>query len=230
MDRTVDIRKTIASRVAEEIKCNQLVNLGIGIPTLVANYLADKDGVMVHSENGIIGLGGLATDDEVCPGVFDAASQNATLVEGAAFMDSGYSFGLIRRGAVDVTVLGALQVDESGNLANWMIPGKMIAGYGGAVELVNCSKRVIVAMEHTVKGKPKIMQQCMIPLTGVRCVDLIVTELCVLEVTDDGLLLKEIAENTSVEAVKQLTDAELIIPQVVGNMKNVYMNGGNDNE
>lgn len=228
MNQTIDIRNTIARRAAEEIESNQLVNLGIGIPTLVANHLTEKEGVMLHSENGIIGLGRLAEENEVCPGVFDAASQNATLVKGAAFMDSAYSFGLIRGGHVAVTVLGALQVDEAGNLANWMIPGKMIAGFGGAVELVNCSRKVIVAMEHTAKGKAKIMKHCMIPLTGLKCVDLIVTELCVIEVIENGLLLKEIAETTTVEEVKQLTEAELIIPETVGRMRNVYVKGGDD--
>lgn len=229
MNRIVDIRNTIAARVAAEVKNNQLVNLGIGIPTLTANYLSDKEDVMVHGENGIIGLGGLAKGGEISSGVFDAASQDATLVKGAAFMDSAYSFGLIRGGRIDITVLGALQVDEAGNLANWMIPGKMIAGFGGAVELVNCSRRVIVAMEHTVKGRPKIMKQCTIPLTGVNCVDLIVTELCVLEVTEEGLLLKEIAENTTLETVQQLTDARLIIPPEIDSMKCIYIDGGTEN-
>jgi len=230
MSRIIDIRNTIARRVAEEIESNQLVNLGIGIPTLVSNHLSTQEGILLHSENGIIGLGRLAKDDEVYSGVFDAASQNATLVKGAAFMDSAYSFGLIRGGKVAVTVLGALQVDKAGNLANWIIPGKMIAGYGGAVELVNCSRKVIVAMEHTAKGKPKIMRKCTIPLTGLQCVDLIVTELCVLVVTESGLLLKEIAENTTLEKIRELTQAELIIPPVVGSMKILYLDGGSNNE
>lgn len=226
MNKKIDIRNSIANRVAKEIKDNQAVNLGIGIPTLVANYIPNEKQVMVHSENGILGLGGLANEENVDPDVFDAASQNATVVKGAAFMDSAYSFGLIRGGHIDVTVLGALQVDADGNLANWIIPGKMIAGYGGAIELVKYSKKVIVAMEHTVKGRPKIMKNCDLPLTGLGCIDLIVTELCVLEVIPKGLLLKEISNETTVEEVQKLTDATLIIPDEVEVMETIYAEEG----
>lgn len=212
----VDPKEKIAKRVALELREGDLVNLGIGLPTLVANFIPPGVRVFFQSENGIIGMG-----PEPEPGFENEDLTNAgggfvTALPGAVTFDSAFSFALIRGGHLDVTVLGGLQVDEEGRLANWMIPGKMVPGMGGAMDLVTGAKRVIVAMTHTAKGEPKIVKKCTLPLTSVRRVNLIVTELAVIEPTDEGLILREIAREASLEEVLRLTEARLIVPENVG--------------
>ncbi len=215
---TCDVNNTIARRVARELKDGQVVNLGIGLPTYVANHIAEDTHIFLHGENGILGLGPVPEAGKEDPNVFDAGVASATILPGGSFMDSAESFGLIRSGRIDVTVLGALQVDEKGNLANWIIPGKMIVGYGGAVDLVTCAKTVIVAMKHTNKGAHKIMTSCTLPLTGSRCVRYIVTEMGFMEVTEQGIVLREVAQGLTAEEVQAATEARLIIPETVGVM------------
>ncbi|MBD7910550.1 MULTISPECIES: 3-oxoacid CoA-transferase subunit B [Clostridium] len=215
-------KEIIAKRVAEELESGQLVNLGIGIPTLVANYIpADKE-IFIESENGIVGMGSAPAPGNEDNDITDAGGQYTTIVQSGSFIDSSTSFSLIRGGHVDVTVLGALEVDEHGNLSNWIIPSKLVPGMGGAMDLVTGSKKVIVAMQHTGKGKPKILKKCRLPLTAKSKVNLIVTELCVIEVTDRGLLLKEINKETTINEVQSLTEAELIIPEYVKVMLTNY--------
>ena len=214
----MDEKLVIASRVARELKSGMLVNLGIGLPTLVAQLLPDDLDVDFQSENGLIGLEplpfeGLADDD-----LIDAGGRLVSAVAGAASFDSAMSFGLIRGGHMDVTVLGGLEVDEAGHLANWMVPGKMVPGMGGAMDLVAGAKRVIVAMTHTAKGAAKIVPQCTLPITSSRRIDLVVTELAVIEPTDAGLVLRETAPGVTVEAVVAATAAKLIVPDDVGVM------------
>lgn len=205
------VREIIAKRVAKEFKDGDVVNLGIGLPTEVANYI-DKDvEVILQSENGFIGLGPTPKEGEENKDLVNAGGKFVTILNGGACFDSAMSFAIIRGGHVDATVLGALQVDEEGNLANWMIPGKMVPGMGGAMDLVVGAKKVIVAMEHTAKGAPKILKRCTLPLTAAKEVNLIVTEMGVIEVTQNGLVLKEIAPDTTVEEVKAATEAELTI-------------------
>lgn len=205
------VREIIAKRVAKEFKDGDVVNLGIGLPTEVANYI-DKDvEVILQSENGFIGLGPTPKEGEENKDLVNAGGKFVTILDGGVCFDSAMSFAIIRGGHVDATVLGALQVDEEGNLANWMIPGKMVPGMGGAMDLVVGAKKVIVAMEHTAKGAPKILKKCTLPLTAAKEVNLIVTEMGVIEVTENGLVLKEIAPDTTVEEVKAATEAELII-------------------
>lgn len=204
-------REVIVKRVANELKDGDLVNLGIGLPTQVVNYIPEGVDVLLHSENGFVGLGPTPKPGEEDKDIVNAGSQPASHVKGAAYFDSAMSFAIIRGGHLDVTVLGALQVDQKGNLANWMIPGKMVPGMGGAMDLVVGAKRVIVAMEHTAKGEPKILKQCNLPLTAAGEVDMIVTDMCVMKVTPEGLLLTEIAPETTVEEVISMTEAELII-------------------
>jgi len=211
-----DKRILIAKRVARELKDGQVVNLGIGLPTLVANYVAPGIRIWLQSENGFIGMGPAPEPGKEDPDVVDAGGRPVTILPGGACFDSCLSFSMIRGGHIDVTVLGALQVDEEGNLANWMIPGKLVPGMGGAMDLTVGARRVIVATEHNLKdGTPKIVQRCTLPLTAVREVNLIVTELAVIEVTREGLLLKEIAPNTTVEEVQRRTGARLIVPEKV---------------
>lgn len=210
MDRN-KAKEFIAKRVSKELKDGDIVNLGIGLPTMVANYVSEDVNVYFHSENGFIGLGPEAKKGEEDEDLIDAGGQCVTILPGGAFFDSATSFGIIRGGHVDVTVLGALQVDEEGNLANWMIPGKMVPGMGGAMDLVVGAKKVIIAMEHTVKGSPKILKKCNLPLTAAKQVNMIITEMGVMEVTAQGLILKEINPIFTLEEVQQGTEAELII-------------------
>ena len=214
----MDEKTLIARRVALELKDGDLVNLGIGLPTFVAAFVPKDADIFFQSENGIIGM--LALPEEGLEGedLTDAGGGPIGALPGAATFDSAMSFGLIRGGHVDVTVLGGLQVDQQGRLANWMVPGRMVPGMGGAMDLVSGAKRVIVAMTHTVKCKPKIVQQCSLPLTAARPVSLIVTEMAVIEPTADGLLLKELAPGITVTAVRQATEADLIIPDHVPEM------------
>ena len=217
MDKNM-IREVIAKRVAQELHDGDVVNLGIGLPTMVANYLPEGMDITLQSENGFIGIGAAPAPGEEDKNLVNAGGQHVTVVPGAAFFDSSMSFTIIRGGHVDATVLGALQVDEDGNLANWMIPGKMVPGMGGAMDLVVGAKKVIVAMEHTQKGAPKILKKCTLPLTASHQVNLIITELAVLEVTAEGLLLKELGPEATVEEVKAATEADIIVPENVKRM------------
>lgn len=211
MDRSL-IKGYIAQRVAKELKDGDVVNLGIGLPTLVPQYLPDDVHVILQSENGIIGTGPKPTDEEADPiYVTDAGGASAMVGFGGSYIDSTTSFGLIRGGHVDATVLGALEVDEKGNLANWIIPGKKVPGMGGAMDLVNGAKLVIIAMEHTARGAHKILKKCRLPLTAVHCINLIITEMGVMEVTDKGLVLTEINPEFTVDQVQEATEAKLII-------------------
>ena len=196
-----------------------LVNLGIGIPTLVANYVPAGVSVFFQSENGLIGTGPIPEEGMVQPLLTDAGGRPVTALPGAAAFDSAMSFGLIRGGHVDMTVLGGLQVDEAGHLANWMIPGKMVPGMGGAMDLVTGVKQVIVAMQHTAKGTPKILKQCTLPLTSVRPVDLVVTEMAVIAFPEGRAMLIETSPWVSVEQVLAATDANLVVPSAVGQMR-----------
>ena len=215
----LDIREIIARRVADFFKEGDLGNLGIGLPTLVANYIPADRNIMLHSENGFIGIGPVPEPGKEDKDMVNAGGGPVTIVPGGACFDSAMSFALARGGHVDVTVLGALEVDEKGNLANWIIPGKIVPGMGGAMDLVIGAKQVIIAMEHTTKdGSPKILKSCVLPLTAVNVVDFIVTELGVMEVTKDGIVLRELAPDVTVEDIQAKTEAVLIIPEKVGSM------------
>lgn len=203
----------IAKRVAKELKDGDVVNLGIGLPTLVANYIPDDIEINLQSENGFLGMGPAPEAGNEDSYLVNAGGIHVTINPGGVFFDSAESFMIIRGGHVDATVLGALEVDEKGNLANWMVPGKMVPGMGGAMDLVTGAKKVIVAMNHTAKGKHKILKQCTLPLTAVNAVDLIVTEMGVMEVTSNGLLLTEINPEYSVEDVQAATGAKLIVSE-----------------
>lgn len=211
----MDEKKLIARRVAQELKPGSLVNLGIGLPTLVAAMVPRDAGIFFQSENGIVGMQAMAEEGLEAEDLTDAAGRPISALPGAATFDSAMSFGLIRGGHLDVTVLGGLEVDRHGRLANWMVPGSTVPGMGGAMDLVTGARRVIVAMTHTAKGKPKIVDTCTLPLTSVRPVDLIVTELAVIQPTADGLVLKEIAPGIELAQVLAQTDAPLIIPDKV---------------
>jgi acetate CoA/acetoacetate CoA-transferase beta subunit len=208
----------IARRIARELSPGMLVNLGIGIPTLVANHLPAGMRVFFQSENGLIGTGSIPEEGMAHPMLTDAAGQPVTALPGASTFDSAMSFGLIRGGHLDLTVLGGLQVDQVGQLANWMIPGKMVPGMGGAMDLVSGAKRVIVAMQHTAKGSPKIVKKCTLPITSTRRVDLVVTELAVVSFQDGRVTLVETGPGVSVSQVVAATEAELIIPKHVPGM------------
>ncbi len=207
------IQQFIAKRVAKELKDGDVVNLGIGLPTLVANYVNDGKVITFQSENGFVGLGPTPTEEQFDPFITNAGAKPVTILPGGAFFDSAMSFGIIRGGHVDLTVLGALQVDAKGNIANYMIPGKMVPGMGGAMDLISGAKKVVVAMEHTAKGSLKILNDCSLPLTAVNQVNLIVTEMGVIEVSESGLILKEINPEFTVEEVQKFTEPKLIISE-----------------
>jgi len=215
----MDAQTIIARRVAQELRPGNLVNLGIGIPTLVANYVPAGLHVFFQSENGLIGTGPIPEQGLAHPFLTDAGGRPISALPGAATFDSAMSFGLIRGGHVDITVLGGLQVDTGGNLANWMIPGKMVPGMGGAMDLVTGAKRVIIAMQHAAKGKSKIVVRCTLPLTSTRPVDLVVTELAVIAFPGGKATLRETAPGVSVAEVMAVTEAELAIPDRVPEMK-----------
>ncbi|MDY6147831.1 MAG: 3-oxoacid CoA-transferase subunit B [Porphyromonas sp.] len=204
------IREVIAKRVAQELKDGDVVNLGIGLPTLIPNYLPEGIDVVLHSENGMIGIGPTPKEGEEDPHFINAGGGAILPAKGAASFDSATSFAIIRGGHVDISILGALQVDEQGNLANWNIPGKMVPGMGGAMDLLTGTRKVILAMEHTAKGKAKIMKECTLPLTAKGQVDMIVTEMCVIDVTPAGLVVKELHPEFTQEEVEAATEATLI--------------------
>ena len=214
-----DIKSFIAKRVAKELVDGDVVNLGIGLPTLVANFVPEDKQVFFQSENGFIGLGPMPEEGKVDPDIVNAGGSPVTIQKGGVFFDSSTSFGIIRGGHVNLTVLGALQVDEKGNIANYMIPGKMVPGMGGAMDLLAGAKKVIVAMEHTAKGKAKLLPLCTLPLTAPDAVDLIVTEMGVIEVTDKGFLLTDINPEFTVEQVIVATEANLMISDSLIEMK-----------
>jgi acetate CoA/acetoacetate CoA-transferase beta subunit len=211
----MDDKVLIAKRVALELKSGDLVNLGIGLPTMIPEFLSSEVEVYLQSENGIIGMAPMPGRGLEAPSLVDAGGVYVGAIPGAASIDSCVSFGLIRGGHLDLTVLGGLEVDEEGHLANWMIPGKMVPGMGGAMDLVTGAKRVIVAMTHTAKGRPKILKRCTLPLTSKRRISLVVTELAVIEPTEDGLVLRELAPGVTRDQVIAATQASLIIPEQV---------------
>lgn len=212
------MQEFIARRVAQELQDGTLVNLGIGLPTLVANFVPEGRDVTFQSENGFIGVGPVPTEDLIDPCIANAGAMPVTILPGGSFFDSAISFGIIRGGHVDVTVLGALQVAENGDIANYMIPGKMVPGMGGAMDLLSGAKKVIVAMEHTAKGTPKLLHECTLPLTAINAVDLIVTEMGVIEVTHEGFVLLEQNPDYTLDEIKTATGAPLIISAALKQM------------
>ena len=213
-------KNQIAQRIAKELKDGYYVNLGIGIPTLVANYIPQGMDVVLQSENGLLGMGPFPFEGEEDPDLINAGKQTITTVPGSAFFDSAMSFGMIRAGKVDLTVLGAMEVSEEGDIANWKIPGKMVKGMGGAMDLVASAKNIIVAMMHSnPKGESKLLPNCTLPLTGVKCVKKIVTDIAVLDVTSEGFLLLERAPGVTVEEIKSKTAGKLIIEGEIPEMQ-----------
>src|SRR5687768_588373 len=212
----------IAKRIAQEVEDGMYINLGIGIPTLVANFIPPQVNVVLQSENGLLGIGPFPTEEEIDPDLINAGKQTITMMRGSALFNSAESFGMIRGGHVDLTILGAMEVSEQGDIANWKIPGKMVKGMGGAMDLVASAKNIIVAMQHCSKdGKSKLLKKCELPITGLRCVKKIVSDLAVLDVTEKGFVLLERAPGVSVDYIKSVTEGNLIvngeIPEMIFN-------------
>ncbi|WP_114750789.1 3-oxoacid CoA-transferase subunit B [Pleomorphovibrio marinus] len=214
-------KEKIAQRIAKEIKNGQYINLGIGIPTLVANYIPDELEVVLQSENGLLGIGSFPTEDQVDADLINAGKQTISMVKGSALFDSAESFGMIRGGHVHLTILGAMEVSENGDISNWKIPGKMVKGMGGAMDLVSAARQIIVAMQHcSNEGKSKLLKECRLPITGVKCVRKIVTDLAVLEILPEGgFKLIERAPGVSASTIQEKTEGKLIIPSEVPEME-----------